>query len=261
MADDQLPDEITAYLRDRAAADDRSASPVTHTDVLERVAGPVVVRAEPARGHRAVAAIAAAALVVVAIGAVVALRASSDDGPRAAVVAGAPEPGVAHVTGRYVGPSYFMLATTGCPQIHTLWDATFDLATGDTWQFHNDYCGTLEGNLFSGSGPFSFTLANGDTITGRSQTTDVAVPGPGGPTELTITGGTGAFAGATGSCALDNHIENYEFGHQQQSGSFTCDITVPASTTPVPSTTSTTVPTSTTGTTSTTSTTSTTPAG
>jgi hypothetical protein len=43
---------------------------------------------------------------------------------------------------------------------------------------------------------------------------------------LTITGGTGAYEGASGSCDLDNHLTQVGFGTQEQYGSFACDITV-----------------------------------
>jgi hypothetical protein len=43
---------------------------------------------------------------------------------------------------------------------------------------------------------------------------------------LHVMGGTAAFTGARGSCLLDNTVENFEFGHQHQFGTFTCDITV-----------------------------------
>jgi hypothetical protein len=42
---------------------------------------------------------------------------------------------------------------------------------------------------------------------------------------LTVTGGTKRFEGATGSCALDNHLKQIEPGRQEQFGNFVCDIT------------------------------------
>jgi len=47
----------------------------------------------------------------------------------------------------------------------------------------------------------------------------------GTPYVLTVTAGTGTFAGTTGSCRLDNHLTDLAFGIQQQDGTFVCDIT------------------------------------
>ncbi|MEY2451219.1 MAG: hypothetical protein QOD92_793 [Acidimicrobiaceae bacterium] len=133
---------------------------------------------------------------------------------------------VLHVSGAYDGLSDFAVTTRRCSLVDTVWNAVFVLDTGESWAFHNEYCGTITDGLFTGSGPFTLTQPDGATLTGRSQTTDVPLVNNGGPTELHVTGGTAAFTGASGSCLLDNTVENFEFGHQHQFGTFTCDINV-----------------------------------
>lgn len=176
------------------------------------------------------------------------------------------DPSARHLDGSYDGRSNFTLFTSRCEMVDTVWDATVAVSNGETWQYHNDYCGTVIDDTFNGSGTFTFTEANSDMLTGTTTTIDVAVPDPGGkggaggPTYLSITNGTGAYAGATGWCVLDNHVHNSideVFGHQRQWGTFECEITAagvgnsittsttepePVTTTTIPITTSTTEP-------------------
>jgi hypothetical protein len=163
--------------------------------------------------------------------------------------------GLIHFDGDYDGISDFAIATERCAMVDTVWDATFAVSNGETWQYHNGYCGTVVDGVFNGAGSFSITVPNGDTLTGTTATIDVPVPPPsgaGGPTYLSVTGGSGGYADASGACVLDNHVHNNfegRFGHQRQWGTFECDITVPALATPptdATSTTSTTEPVSTT---------------
>ncbi len=181
------------------------------------------------------------------------------------------DPSARHLDGSYDGLSNFTLVTSRCEMVDTVWDATVAVSDGETWLYHNDYCGTVIDGTFNGAGTFTFTVANGDMLTGTTTTIDVAVPdpggkgGPGGPTYLSITNGTGAYTGAMGWCVLDNHVHNSidgVFGHQRQWGTFECEITTPAvdgstttsTTEPEPVTTST-IPTSTIPTTTSTATT------
>jgi hypothetical protein len=171
-------------------------------------------------------------------------------------------PSAHRLDGSYDGLSNFTLVTSRCKMVDTVWDATVAVSNGETWLYHNDYCGTVVDETFNGAGTFTFTAANGDTLSGTSATIDVAVPDPGGkggaggPTYLSITDGTGAYTGSTGWCVLDNHVHNSVdgvFGHQRQWGTLECDITTPGvdtststSTTQLePATTTTTIPTTT----------------
>src|SRR5262249_29981705 len=100
---------------------------------------------------------------------------------------------------------------------------TYKLSTGDTWTFQNLYCGTItDTNLWTGIGTFLFT-ARGGTFGGDTYSV-ARVPSAGGALPLTITRGTGDYAGAHGSCLLDDHIRQVTFGVQEQSGTFTCEI-------------------------------------
>lgn len=153
------------------------------------------------------------------------------------------------VDGSYDGVSTFTLATSRCEMVDTVWDATVSVSNGETWQYHNEYCGTVIDDTFNGAGTFMFTAANGDTLTGTTATIDVPVPDPGGkggtggPTYLSISDGTSAYAGSSGWCVLDNHVHNNVdgvFGHQRQWGTFECEITTPGLDTSTTTTTTTT---------------------
>ena len=160
--------------------------------------------------------------------------------------ASSPVAGVRHVDGSYDGISDFALGTERCATVDTVWNATFAVSNGETWQYRNDYCGTVVDGVFNGDGTFSFTAANGDTVVGTSATIDIPVPPPsgtGGPTYLTINGGTGEYADATGACVLDNRVQNYfegRFGHQRQWGTFECDVIAPSFAAPTTESTTTT---------------------
>jgi len=168
------------------------------------------------------------AMVAMIAGATLVLR---PDARRSSVtVAAADElPASFHVSATYDGPSNYTIATDRCVQVDTVWDATVEVSSGETWQYHNEYCGTVANGEFNGAGPFSFTVPNGDRLFGTRRVTHAPYPGTGGGTNLLhITGGTGQFRGASGSCVMDNHHDDFDNGRQQQSGTLECGITAPA---------------------------------
>lgn len=103
-------------------------------------------------------------------------------------------------------------------------DGVFALATGEEWIYDADYCGTVDGDyIWSGAGAFTLTTPMGDTLTGTF-TSRAALPTKGEPYDLTIGGGSGAWAEASGTCHLTNHIQLLPSGMQEQAGTFTCSI-------------------------------------
>ena len=130
------------------------------------------------------------------------------------------------VDGTYFGAEHFALFTGQCAFLDHHILGTFSAADGTTWTFHQDYCGTLAGDLWSGQGTFSLTAPDGATISGTVTEKNIHVPSPGVPYTLDITAGTQRFAGASGTCRLDNHLRVIHFGLQDDFGSFDCDITV-----------------------------------
>jgi hypothetical protein len=130
------------------------------------------------------------------------------------------------VDGTYFGVEHFALFTGRCAFLDHHIVGTFDVSDGTTWDFHQDYCGTLQGDLWSGVGTFALTAPDGAAITGTVTERNIRVPSPGVPYTLDITGGTQRFASATGTCRLDNHLRQIQFGLQDDFGSFTCDIAV-----------------------------------
>jgi hypothetical protein len=92
-----------------------------------------------------------------------------------------------------------------------------------TWKFHADYCGVIQGELWTGVGTFTLTAPGGAALTGTF-TDSARLPSTGVPYELDITGGTKRLARASGSCVLENHLKVVQFGVQQQFGSVVRDF-------------------------------------
>ncbi len=128
-----------------------------------------------------------------------------------------------HVEGSYSGTESFGPTTGRCPDLDHELGATFTLTDGTVWELDSSYCGTLVGDDWTGLGQFSLTTPSGDTLIGPLTST-ATLPTDGEPFTLQINSGTGAYAGAAGSCILDNHVRPLGEGLQEQSGTFTCDI-------------------------------------
>jgi hypothetical protein len=128
------------------------------------------------------------------------------------------------VRGTYRGLEHFELFTGPCSFMSHVLESTFEVDGGAAWRFHSDYCGTIDGDMWTGSGTFMFTTEDGATISGETSNS-ARLPSTGEPYDLHVTAGTGSFAGATGSCSLDNHLRQIRFGLQEQYGTFSCDIT------------------------------------
>jgi hypothetical protein len=140
----------------------------------------------------------------------------------------APEgrPEQVRVEGTYRGLERFELLTGPCAFMSHELESTFELSGGAEWRFHSEYCGTIEGAMWSGSGTFTFTTEDGSRISGDTANS-ARLPSTGEPYDLHVTDGTGSFAGATGSCSLDNHLREVRSGVQEQYGTFACDISLP----------------------------------
>jgi hypothetical protein len=131
---------------------------------------------------------------------------------------------IEHISGTFDGIDHFRLAEGQCEVIHD--DRfTFRASDGSVWELQHDQCARLDGDLWSATGTFTLTAPDGATLTGTSVQEDIHVPTTGEPYELTITGGTGRFDGADGTCAVDTHITPGSLGTQHQDGTFTCDFT------------------------------------
>ena len=126
--------------------------------------------------------------------------------------------------GTYSGVEHFALFTGRCSFLDHHIVGTFSPSDGTPWTFHQDYCGTLQGDLWSAEGTFALTAPDGAMLTGTVTETDIRVPSPGVPYTIVVTGGTQRFAGATGTCRLDNHLRVIQFGLQDDFGAFTCDV-------------------------------------
>jgi len=139
-----------------------------------------------------------------------------------------PPPGGAApaVAGSFRGDEQYRPTDGGCPDLDHVLTSTFELTDGTTWAFRAEYCGTIQGDAWSGGGSFGFTTPDADTLTGTF-TSSASVTSDGEPYVLTITGGTGRYAGASGSCALDNHLTDTAPWAQEHHGSFSCEIITP----------------------------------
>lgn len=138
-----------------------------------------------------------------------------------------PAAGALSISGTFRGTSPIIGGSEGhCEQLIHVFDATMSLNSGESWAMHENYCGWLEGNMWNGKGTFTLTADSGDTLTGTF-TSRAPIPTDGEPYHLTITGGTGGYAGASGTCTIDNHLRPAGPGSQEQYGTFTCDATLP----------------------------------
>jgi hypothetical protein len=134
----------------------------------------------------------------------------------------APPDGALHVEGTYEGIEELRLRWS-CPDLTQWFDAAFEHDDGTVWQYRAEYCGASADGQWHGEGTFTFTAADGSTLTGDFlNTADTSVDGE--PYSLTISSGTGAFAGASGECILTLDIEDVDFGTNAQSGGFMCDV-------------------------------------
>jgi hypothetical protein len=132
--------------------------------------------------------------------------------------------GTRHLSGTHRGEGLpFEPSRGNCDVLAHRLDSVFTLDTGENWNYHADYCGTLHGSLWTGAGTFTFTTPAGDTVTGTF-TSRAVLPTKGEPYNLTVTNGTGPWAGASGTCHLTNHIRSLPSGLNEQAGDFTCDI-------------------------------------
>ena len=129
------------------------------------------------------------------------------------------------VEGSYSGTEHYTLGTAECPDMDHTFDAVVTASDGTAWSFHEDYCGRVVDDWWSGEGTFTLTGPEGDVLEG-SFTSEASAVGDGAPYDLTITGGAGAYAGAGGTCRADNHVERVSFGTQRHSGTLTCEVTL-----------------------------------
>ncbi len=106
-----------------------------------------------------------------------------------------PATGVGPVAGTYFGVEHFALFTGRCAFLDHHIVGMFRSGDGATWDFHQDYCGTLQGDLWSAVGTFALTASGGATITGTVTETNIRVPSPGVPYTLDVTAGTRQFPG------------------------------------------------------------------
>jgi hypothetical protein len=136
-----------------------------------------------------------------------------------------PAPGAQQVSGTYSGTEHYAPVDGDCG-IQSRLDAQFTLADGAVWSYHADYCGRIEdGDWISVTGDGAFTLPDGSTLTVRMPAQQVPSDSAGEPYDVTVTGGSGTFTDASGTCQLDNHLTDIAFGIQQQDGTFVCAIT------------------------------------
>lgn len=152
------------------------------------------------------------------------LPAPSTQGTAPSPQPSAPTRAVEQLSGSYAGNESFRLFTGRCPFLDHGLDVTVDLGDGTRWTKHSDYCGDIHGDLWTGAGTFTYRAgSDGSTLTGEF-TDSATLPSTGEPYDEKITGGTGRYVGATGTCHLDNHLEPIRFGEQRQFGTVSCTI-------------------------------------
>ena len=141
---------------------------------------------------------------------------------------GAPMDNFWEINGNYTGNEQYRIGGRCAQTTHEL-TATFTPYgqdfhgnwVGGTWTYRASYCGTTSGDTWHGEGTGVLTGPDGSTITLKISH-DAPVGTTGVPYTTTVTGGTGGFAGATGSCRFSITITNSSFGSQDQAGDIDC---------------------------------------
>ncbi len=112
----------------------------------------------------------------------------------------------------------------GCAQMHheLLAGVTFD--DGSAGVLSESYCGVNDGRTWTGGGTFTIDSANGHDLLSGSFTSRAALPTTGEPYRLNVERGTGRFGGATGTCDVDNHMEDTAPGRNRQFGTLSCTL-------------------------------------
>jgi hypothetical protein len=129
-----------------------------------------------------------------------------------------------HFEGQHNGVERIEFHTKLCAVLDHRLRETFTLTDGTTWSFQAHYCGTIDAHgIWTGVGTFVITTTNA-TLSGTF-TDSAQLPTLGVPYELDVNSGSGAFAGASGSCILDDHVSSLAPGEQYQEGDFVCDLT------------------------------------
>ena len=134
--------------------------------------------------------------------------------------------GAVEMSGTFAGTELFTFtADPDCEIDHSL-DATLTIGDSTTWSLTATYCGSMsEGaERVTAEGVFTLTTPGGDTLSGRLLA-DTELATSSGPFTLEVAEGTGAYAGATGSCTLDSRlIEDPPPDSQAREGTFSCEI-------------------------------------
>jgi hypothetical protein len=142
-----------------------------------------------------------------------------------------PPPGAEHLVGASVGSERWHETTGRCPTLDHELDEVVTMADGTVWHFVARYCGELSDSMneWRGGGDITLTAPSGATITLTFSHDWLRIPSGGVPYVASITGGTGAYAGATGACLVDESITMGVFavnGNSFHQGTVTCDVAV-----------------------------------
>ena len=134
--------------------------------------------------------------------------------------------GAVEMSGTFAGTELFTFTADPDCEIDQTLDATLAIGGGTTWSLTATYCGSMsEGaERVTAEGVFTLTTPGGDTLSGRL-VADTELATSSGPFTLEIAAGTGAYAGATGSCTLDSRlVEDPPPESQAREGTVTCEV-------------------------------------
>jgi hypothetical protein len=138
-----------------------------------------------------------------------------------------PVASILHLRGPFDGRGPVVSKPNGkCPQLTHDLSGTADLDSGPSYSLHEDYCGVSDGKIWSGSGTFTLARSDGDGLAGTMTSGPLTLPTNGEPYHFQVTSGTGRYAGAVGSCTVDNHIRKLDPSTNEQYGTITCDLTL-----------------------------------
>lgn len=72
------------------------------------------------------------------------------------------------------------MGTADCPEMDHTFDGVVTASDGIAWSFHEDYCGRIVDDWWSGEGTFTLTGPGGDVLEG-SFTSEASALGDGAP--------------------------------------------------------------------------------
>ena len=129
------------------------------------------------------------------------------------------------IEGTYTGTSDYTFGIDDCTEQDHPVELDVTLDGGGRATYAAQLCAHNADDIWTGTGAFTLTMPDGGELTGDVANT-APMPTDGVPYTLTVTGGTGRFEGASGTCDVTVSVQDLG-GGQTQAGSISCDVAQP----------------------------------